>query len=191
MKRVPALLLVSLLAACDGKGNCVRLGPGASYCLSDAPGPRFDTEQASAVNYADNTVHMIARIRSDEGGLHFAGVTPLGQTLLQVSAGRQGLTSQLPPDMQGKVDGAMFAALVQLAAWPAEEVRRGLRGGLTLLELPGRRSILHGEETLLTIAWEGKEPPYEALRVDIPAVRVRVESRALDTSNTLDKDDAP
>jgi hypothetical protein len=177
------MFLFSLLAGCESNGGrCVSLAPGANYCLAEGDGPHFDTEQASTISYAGNTMRMITRIHSDEDGLHFAGVTPLGQTLLHVYAGKQGIKAQLPPGMEDKVDGAMFAALVQLAMWPVSDVCEGLRGGLTLLEDPGRRSILQGEKILLTVSWEGTDPPYDIVRFDIPAARVTVESRTLNTS---------
>lgn len=187
MKKLLSLGAIAalLLSGCTSdSGNCVRLSLNAKYCLSVAPGPFFDTEQASTVSYGGNTVHMITRIQSGEDGLRFAGITPLGQTLMQVIADKHGVKSQLPPGTAGKLDGALFVALVQLATWPADEVRQGLRGGLTLDEQTHSRTILENDKALLTVTWEGNQPPFDKLSVEIPGAQVKVDSRTLDKDDT-------
>jgi Protein of unknown function (DUF3261) len=187
MRKIRALLSLAAagiaLSGCEGAGsNCVRLALNAQYCLSSAPGPRFDTEQASVVSHAGKPVQLITRIRSDEDGLRFAGITPLGQTLVQVASGRDGVSTQLAPGLAEKVDGTMFLALVQLAVWPADEVRKGLRGKLTLDETPQARAVMQDGKPLVMISWEGSEPPFDKLTVEIPSAGVRVESRKLDSA---------
>lgn len=180
MKQLLVLMSALLLAACaSDTGNCLRLSVGAKYCLVDGPAPEFETEQAATITYSGNTMHMLTRIRSDKDGLHFAGVTPLGQTLLQVSWKNDVLHAQLPPGAADRLDGALFVALLQLAVWPAERVRDGLSDRLTLIEQSGRRIISDGDRTLLTISWEGTTLPYDRLRFEAPAAHLLIDAHVL------------
>lgn len=184
MKQLWVLMSVLLLSACAGDaGNCVRLSGGARYCLVDGPGPQFETEQAATVTYSGNTMHMLTRIRSGKDGLHFAGVTPLGQTLIQVSWENSVLHAQLPPGAPNRLDGALFVALLQLAVWPAERVREGLSDQLTLIEQNGRRIVNDGDRTLLTISWEGTTLPYDRLRFEAPAARLVIDAHVLNEAD--------
>lgn len=184
MKQLLVLMSALLLAACAGDaGNCVRLSGGANYCLIDGPAPEFETEQATTITYSGNTMHMITRIQSGKDGLHFAGVTPLGQTLLQVSWKNNVLHAQLPPGTADRLDGALFIALLQLAVWPAEHVREGLSDRLTLIEQSGRRIVSDGDRTLLTISWEGTTLPYDRLRFEASAAHLLIDARVLDEAD--------
>jgi hypothetical protein len=184
MKRVLVLMSVLLLAACAGDGDkCVRLSAGAKYCLVDGSGPEFETEQAATVTYSGNTMHMITRIRSGKEGLHFAGITPLGQTLLQVSWENNVLHAQLPPGATDRIDGAMFVALLQLAVWPAQRVREGLSNHLSVTEHKGGRIVSDGDQKLLTISWEGAALPYDRLRFEVPAAHLVIDSRVLNEAD--------
>jgi hypothetical protein len=174
-------LLALLLAACTGDvGNCTRLPGGERYCLVDGPWPEFAAEQAVTVTYAGKPLHLIARIQSGKDGLYFAGLTPLGQTLIQVSWKNGLLHAELPPAFAGRLDEALFPALLQLATWPAERVRAGLPDRLRLIEKEGQRIVSDGLQDVLIISWKGNALPYEWLRFEAPAARMLIDVRLLD-----------
>ncbi|RZI43910.1 DUF3261 domain-containing protein [Herbaspirillum sp. HC18] len=184
MKRILISMAALLLCGCTAAGGgCVPLAFGARYCLADAAGPEFETEQAVTVTHSgQSTVHMIVRIRSGKEGFHIAGITPLGQTLFQLSSDNRTLQSQLPPGAEGRIDGTLLAGLLQLAIWPADQVRQGLPDDVSLIERPGERIIHVGTKKLMTISWEGTALPYSHMRVDAWDAQLVIDSRELNNT---------
>jgi hypothetical protein len=180
MRLSMAALLLFLTACSGGSGNCTHLPGGGQYCLVEGPWPEFTAEQAATVTFQDKPQHLITRIQSGQDGLHFAGITPLGQTLIQVSWENGVLRSELPPALVDRLDPALFPALLQLATWPATQVRKGLSDHLELIETDGQRIVSDGQKNILIVSWEGKTLPYERLRFDAPAARLLIEARTLD-----------
>lgn len=178
---VLALALALVLAACQGDGrNCVRLPMGAWYCMVAGPWAEFSVEQATTVSYQGKPVHLITRIESDKKGLQFAGLSPLGQTLLRISWENDALAAELPPALQGRLNPVLFPALLQMALWPAEQVRGGLASGLVLIDADGRRIIRDGQQDIVIISWEGKTLPYRQLRFELPSAELVIEARTLE-----------
>ena len=183
--RLSIAALTLLLAACTGgTGKCAHLPGGGRYCLIEGPWPEFAAEQATDVIYGDKPLRLIARIQSGKDGLRFAGVTPLGQTLLQISWENGTLRSELPPALADRLDAGLFPALLQLATWPAAQVREGLSDGLTLIEKDGQRIVSDGQKNILIVSWEGTSLPYQRLRIEAPAARLLIEARTLDEAPT-------
>ena len=184
MRLIAAVLALMLLAACQPapEAGCARLPGGGQYCLQSAAGPRFETLQESRLSAGDQHHTLLTRLGNDDTGLHFAALTPLGQTVFSVSWENGALRATLPDALTGRIDPALFPALVQIALWPAESVRRGLSDGLELDERQDGRRIRRGEQeqTVLNIAWEG-ELPYRRLRIEIPGALV-IDARALDAA---------
>lgn len=181
MRRLIALAAaLLLLAGCHGNENCARLPGGAQYCLVDGPWPEFSTEQAATVTFHNNSLHLITRIESGKNGLHFAGITPLGQTLIQVSWENGVLRSEMPPALADRLDAALFPALLQLATWPLERAREGLPNHLQLIETQGRRIVSDGQNEILIISWGGNTLPYERLRIEAPGARLLIDARAVE-----------
>ena len=180
MKLLIAPMLALALAACTGGGNCGRLSANAKYCLVEGAWPEFATEQAATVRHNGNAMSLLIRIQSGKQSLHFAAVTPLGQTLVEASLEKNMLHAQLPPPSAGRLDPALFPALLQLAIWPAGRVRAGLSEQLRLTEQAGRRIVSDGDQDLLVISWEGTSLPYRRLRFEAPAAGLLIDARALD-----------
>lgn len=184
MRLIPTTLIVLLLAACQAeRPGCAGLPGGGAYCLQSAAAPAFSTLQQSVLTVRGERVTMLARIESDPRGLRFAGMTPLGQTLMSVSWENGALRADLPPALAARFDPALLPALVQIAMWPAASVRAGLSPELELIEEePNRRKLRRksagGEEDVLDISWEGTLP-YQRLRIVAP-MGVRIDVKAID-----------
>lgn len=177
-----------LLGACQpATPGCARLPGGGSYCLQNGAAPVFSTLQQSVLSAGQQRLTLLTRIESDATGLRFAGMTPLGQTLLFVSWENGELRGDLPPAFAARLDPALLPALVQLASWPVPAVRAGLSPDLELIaENNHRRLRRHASgEDILDISWEGNLP-YQRLRIASPA-GFAIESRAIDASSD-DKD---
>lgn len=176
-----ALCALMLVSACTpGDGHCARLPGNSRYCLVAGPWPEYSTEQASTVTLNGKTLHMISRIDSGPSGLRFAGLSPLGQTLFQLAWEHSHLRADLPPALDGRLDPALFPALLQIATWPAERVREGLSEGLELIESPGKRIIRSGQDEVLVISWEGNQLPYQRLRIAVPEQNLKIDSHLLE-----------
>ncbi|MBS1197768.1 MAG: hypothetical protein H6R18_1553 [Proteobacteria bacterium] len=181
--RLTFLLLISLLltACAPDKPGCARLPGGGSYCLQSGAGPNFSTLQQSVLSAGDQRMTLLTRIENDTRGLRFAGMTPLGQTLMFVSWENGVLRADLPPEMASRLDPALFPAMVQIAMWPPEMVRAGLSPELELIAEPNRRRLRLKEasgDDILDISWEGNLP-YQRLKIVAPA-GMRIDARALD-----------
>lgn len=185
MRRLAPFLLSAalLITACAPRtDHCARLPGNAHYCLVTGPWPEYTAEQTSAVTLKGKTLRMIARVASGPDGLRFTGLSPLGQTLFQVSWENSVLCAELPPVLEGRIDPALFPALLQIATWPAERIREGLSEGLELIDEPGRRVIRNGTDDVLLVSWEGSQLPYSRLRIEAPAAGLIIDSRTLEAS---------
>ena len=178
---VVAVAALTLFAACmPTNEQCVRLPNKGRYCLVAGRGPEFAAEQTSTVSFRGKTLRLIARIASGRDSLHIASLSPLGQTLFQVSWENSTLRAEMPSALDGQVDAALFPALLQIATWPAEHVRKGLSEGLELIEEPGRRVIRSGPDDVLVVSWEGNQLPYARLRIEAPMQGLTIDSRTLE-----------
>lgn len=185
--RLIFLLLISLtslfLTACaPAAPGCANLPGGGSYCLQNGAGPNFSTLQQSVLTAGKQRMTLLTRIENDARGLRFAGMSPLGQTLLFVSWENGILRADLPPEMAARLDPALFPAMVQIAMWPVEAVRAGLSPELELIAEPNRRRLrpkdAGSDSDILDISWEGNLP-YQRLQIVAPA-GMRIDARALD-----------
>lgn len=185
MRLIVLLILALALCACQPeKPGCARLPNGGNYCLQRG-GPHFSTLQQSVLSAGEQKMTLLTRIENDANGLRFAGITPLGHTLISVSWENDELRADLPPALALRLDPAFLPALTQIALWPAEQVRAGLSPELELVEKDnGRQLRREGEpaELVLDISWEGKLP-YQRLRIASPA-GFRIDARTIDNGET-------
>ncbi|HRE17921.1 MAG TPA: DUF3261 domain-containing protein [Rhodocyclaceae bacterium] len=181
MKKRILVLLPTLLSAClPGGDSCPTLPGGAPYCLQTAP-QHFATLQKTSIRFGSQQLTLLTRVESDVKGLRFVGLTPFGQTIMSVSWENGRVHAELPPALQGKLDPAVLLALIQIAQWPAEQVRAGLGPHWNMTETPNRRQLQLAtqDETMLDIRWEGS-PPYARLTISAPANGFQMEATRLD-----------
>ena len=176
MRILLMLIMLSLAACTNGNGNCPNLPGVGTYCIVEGSWPDFETEEAATITYAGKPTQLITRTASGKDGVRFAGITPLGQTLVNVSLESGIIRASLPPGLEGRIDGALFIALLQIAVWPAEDVMRGLQKDLVLADSPGKRVIRRGDSDLLTITWEGNTLPYQRMRFEAPEARLTIDA---------------
>lgn len=149
-----ALLILPVLAL----AGCASLVPRANcaawqemvYCLqptgSVAP---FSVLQKIDVRRAGRSESLIVSLEADQRGLRLAGLTPLGQKVMQVVFDNRGIIvdAALP---EGEAFAHQILALVQLVWWPSQAVRAGLTPGGPILEdgPTKRRLVLDGRQLL-------------------------------------------
>lgn len=123
---------------------------------------------------------LVTRIEAGPDGLHMAGLTPLGQTVYELAWADQRLSASMPPAMAERLNGMVFPALLQIATWPAEQVRQGLSPDLELRVSANQRVISKGLQDILIISWEGTTLLYPRLHISAPTAGLRIDARTLD-----------
>lgn len=174
MKRcvVLAVSAVALLAACaPDSPDCARLPGGARYCLQASEGVvPFEVQQKIDVAFNGRRETMIAQVEVDPGGMRFAGLTPLGQRLLQASfSGGEVRAEGIALE---KLDPALLLALIQLTSWNADGVRAGLGGSAELVESEKGRSIVKDGKAVLRIGYTRGRPPTGDVEIGLPEAGV-------------------
>ncbi|NLR76096.1 DUF3261 domain-containing protein [Leeia aquatica] len=178
------MMLTALLPACMSlPEHCSRLSISAHYCLSTQAGPAMDADGLTQVAHGDDRFQLLSRLQVSGPRMQLAGVSPLGQTLLKVDWDNGQLSVWQLDALKGKLPPALLPALMQLAFWPVEQVRRGLSDGVQLVEDAGGRRLMQDGQDVLRIQWQGSHPPYSRLRFELPAAGVIVDTRQLEEGN--------
>lgn len=161
--------------------TCPVLIGGGRYCLqpTTAVAP-FEVQQKVEIRFRGGRETLIAELEADAAGLRFVAMSPLGQTLLRASYDNQTATAGKLSD--ARLSPLLLIAQLQLALWPADSVRAGLEAPLRLEESAGRRRILNGDETVLTIDYDGDRPPFRRMRMAIPAANIELDVETLPES---------
>lgn len=167
--RASLLLGLALLSACSTSRSpsCPRL-PEGQYCLqsttSIAP---FAAQQKVDAYFGNRHETLLMEMEVDAAAMRLVGLTPFGQTLLQVEYDNIAIRATLP---DSRLDPALIPALVQIALWPRETVQKGLTPELSIEDQTGFRRIHRGDKTVVEITYEGKHPPYQAMHLRLPEV---------------------
>ncbi len=184
-----ALLLGTLLVAgCESDGSsCTTLPGGLRYCLrsTETIAP-FDAQQKVDMTFDGRRETMIAQLEADADGIRFVGMTPFGQKLLQVSFDNFAVTAETLP---GKgLDPVLLLALVQVATWPAEQVRAGLDGAEVIDDAlnsePAQRRIVKDGKDIVVIRYTRGRSPGGDMRIALPDAGVEFSITNLDSAAT-------
>lgn len=156
-------LVVALLAGCahdpllPPAKDCIAFG-GADYCLQPSM-YTFSLTQSVELTHAKGTDKLIVYLEAKNGDLIMVGMTPLGQRVMQARYDANGVSSDLPANAPLNAE-YIFAGL-QLAAWPLEQARAGVRGTGQLLPVNGdyrRRELRAGDQVVYSATCEGERP---------------------------------
>jgi hypothetical protein len=163
--------LCLLLMACTDNPNCPPLPGGAAYCLQSSTAvPAFTALQDLRLHGRGLDERLIAQLEVDNDGMRLAGLTPMGQRVLEARFDNHAATAD---SLAGSaIDARALLSLVQVATWPADTVRAGLMDGWTLEETPDRRRILHNEQVFMEILRVGSPPRYTSLTISLPRIEL-------------------
>lgn len=158
-------------------GGCASVGPGSpctgtpagDYCLqpTTAVAP-FSALQRIDFSMGARHETLVANLEVDAAGLRLAGLTPLGQKVLQVAYDnrRVAIETSLPERV---ADASQIVALIQLALWPASSVRSGLQDDGVQVQEDGRmRRFVKNGQMFFSISREGEAPPYHRVVLQHP-----------------------
>jgi hypothetical protein len=167
------LLLTLLLAGCASPPHCPPLPGGPGYCLQNTSAvPAFSALQDVRLQRHAMDERLISQLEVDADGMRLVGLTPMGQRILEARFdNRQATAESLAGE---RVDARALLVLIQLATWPADSVRAGLRWGWTLEDSATRRRVLRGEETVLMVERSGTPPSYRHLDIHLPRAELHL-----------------
>ncbi|MDP2834460.1 MAG: DUF3261 domain-containing protein [Pseudomonadota bacterium] len=171
VSEILTLIVTAALAGCAGNPRCPDIPGGPRYCLqaTSAVTP-YVALQDIRIQRGDLDERLIAQLEVDAAGMHLAGLTPMGQRVLEAHFdNREATADSLAGD---RFDARALLSLVQIAVWPAASVRAGLSSGLgedwELLETPALRRLLRDGAAILEVAREGEPPRYRRLDIRLP-----------------------
>jgi len=170
------LAILAMLAGCAS--TCPNLPGGPRYCLQGtAAVPPHVALQDIRIRRGDLDERVIAQLEVDAEGMRLAGLTPMGQRVLEATFdNRTAWAESLAGD---RLDARALLALVQLATWPADVVRAGLGDGCILQETPVRRRLLREGRLILDVVRTGEPPIYRRIEISLPDVGMTVTVREI------------
>jgi hypothetical protein len=177
------LALLLLAPACRPPATGpVYLSRGMPFTLrSPGTGPRFFASQEVVFHRPGEAAEtMLTTVESDGQRLSLVASSPLGMTLftIQVKDGATAIDARVP--LPPQLDPRLLPAMVQLANWPLDDLRRGLAKGTELIEEGPKRTLLRKGKVVLTLVRDGQEPPYRTVVLTLPALGITLDIRTLE-----------
>ena len=178
VSEILAVIVTAALSGCADDPRCPDLPGGPRYCLqaTTAVAP-YRALQDIRIRRGDLDERLIAQLEVDATGMHLAGLTPMGQRLLEAHFdNKEATASSLAGD---RFDARALLSLVQLAVWPAESVRAGLGEDWQVEETPALRRLLREGELILEVARSGEPPRYQRLDIRLPGAGLSLTVQAI------------
>ena len=174
------LVLIAVSACNSGDPRCTNLPGGGSYCMQETSVlPPFDVQQKVEAVFNGRHETMIVELEVDKDGMRFAGLTPFGQKVIQVSYDNREVIAQVLPD--ARLEPTLLLALLQLALWPVDSVRAGLDEALVLDERDGQRHILMNGNVVMEVSYTGDRAAYGDMHIVFPSAKLELDVKTLDT----------
>lgn len=151
------------------------LGRGVPFALrAPSEGPKFFSTQEVLFQMPDGSEErLVTTVENDAERMSIVASTPMGQTLFTIRLEQGAVVVDKRIPLPDRFDLRLLPALIQLANWPLEEVRKGLDAGATLEETGGLRTLRRKDRKVLVLQREGASAPYPKVTVDLPAVSIR------------------
>ncbi len=175
--RASEFLILALLAGCASP-RCPDLPGGPRYCLQDttAVAP-YSALQDIRIRRGDLDERLIGQLEVDAAGMRLAGLTPMGQRVLEAQFdNKEATASSLAGD---RFDARALLSLVQLAVWPAASVRAGLGHDWELEDTPALRRLLRDGNSVMEVERQGEPPQYQYLDIRLPDAGLSLTVRAI------------
>jgi hypothetical protein len=170
---------LATLSGCASDPRCPDLPGGPRYCLQTTGDVTpFSALQDIRIRRGDLDERLIAQLEVDAAGMHLAGLTPMGQRILEAHFDNREATAG---SLAGKrFDARALLSMVQLAVWPAESVRAGLSEGWELDETPALRRFLREGISMLEVERSGEAPRYRRLDIRVPDAGLTLTIKAIE-----------
>lgn len=151
---LPLLLATALLnTSCMRQDSrCTNLMGNGRYCLQTTTMiVPFEVQQKVEATIKEHHETMVTEIEVNAKGMQMIALTPFGHKLVHVSYNNEEAKAVVSPD--SRLDPTLMIAMIQLALWPTESVRKGLNAPLHLEEGAGKRRYLANDKLVLEIQY--------------------------------------
>lgn len=161
------MLLSTSCAKQDSR--CTNLMGNGRYCLqpTSAIAP-FDLQQKIDATINNNNETLVTEVEVSAVGMQLIGLTPFGHKLVHINYDNDEAKAVLLPD--SRLDPALMIAMIQLALWPVESVRKGLSEALLLEESIGHRRYLSNNKLVLDVRYVNPDVPSNKFHLSFPSV---------------------
>jgi hypothetical protein len=166
------LLLTTMLlsTSCTRQDSrCANLMGNGRYCLQPtttvAP---FEVLQKVDATLKKRHETMVSDIAVNGEGMQIIILTPFGQKIAHVSYNNVEAKAVVSPD--SRLDPTLMIAMIQLALWPVDIVRKGLSAPMLLEESDGHRRYLAKDNLVLDVSYANAMAPANKFNFSFPAV---------------------
>lgn len=158
--------------------RCVNLMGNGLYCLqSTAAITPFIVQQKVEAFIKSHYEIMVTEIEVNAEGMQLIGLTPFGHQLVHVSYNNEKAKAVVSPDP--RLDPTLMIAMIQLALWPVDSVRKGLGEPLILEETVGHRRYLAKDKLVLDVSYANAMAPANKLNLSFPTVGLMLDIETL------------
>lgn len=172
------LLLLSLFGCAEQTAECTAIPMLGRYCLqSSAAAASFSVLQKVDVRFRKKRETLIAQVDNDASGMTFVGMTPFGQTLLQVDFDNREARAVRTPD--ARIPPALVIALLQISLWPQASVQRGLGDEIQVVDEGNVRRLVRDGQTLLQVEHDASPAPYQNLQINLDSLSFQLNIQTL------------
>ncbi len=177
------ILFLFLLAGCamrvtESGTECTGIPGIGRFCLQQSGELKdFSVQQKVDLHFRDRHDTLIAQLENDATGMRFVGMTPFGQTLMQINFDNQEAHAVRNPNK--RLPPALLIGLLQVALWPQAAVQRGFGPAVQVLDAPGSRRIMVDGVMALQVRHDDSAPPYQSLQIELPDMALRLAIQTL------------
>lgn len=158
--------------------RCVDLMGNGRYCLQPTTVlTPFNVQQKVEASIKNHNEIIVTEIEVNAEGMQLIGLTPFGHQLVHVNYNNEKAIAVVSPD--SRLDPALIIAMVQLALWPVDSVRKGLDEPLTLEEIVGHRRYLANNNLIVDVIYENTTTPANKLHISFPTVGLMLDIESL------------
>ena len=158
--------------------RCVNLMGIGLYCLQSTTAiTPFIVQQKVEASIKSHNEIMVTEIEVNAKGMQLIGLTPFGHQLVHVSYNNEKAKAVVSPDT--RLDPTLMIAMIQLALWPVDSVRKGLGEPLILEETVGHRRYLAKDKLVLDVSYANAMAPANKLNLSFPTVGLMLDIETL------------
>jgi hypothetical protein len=158
--------------------RCVNLMGNGRYCLQPTTAiTPFNIQQKVEASIKNHNEIMVTEIEVNAESMQLIGLTPFGHQLVHISYNNEKAKAVVSRD--SRLDPTLIIAMIQLALWPVDSVRKGLGEPLLLEETNGHRHYLAKDKLVLDVSYANAMAPANKLNLSFPTVGLILDIESL------------
>ncbi len=158
--------------------RCVNLMGNGRYCLQPTSTiTPFNIQQKVEASIKNHHEIMVTEIEVNAESMQLIGLTPFGHQLVHISYNNE--KAKAVVSLDSRLDPTLLIAMIQLALWPVDSVRKGLGEPLLLEESNGHRRYLAKDVLVLDVSYANAKVPANKLNLFFPTVGLMLDIESL------------